>query len=334
MKREGSALVLALVTVVILSALVMGFLFQVRLESELAGRYRFRMKAESIARGGVEFANLMLLKSQRPGLEPEEAWGEDFWIRLQNLNRGIGLSAWTREMQDGQFTLSILPESGRRNVNLLTQADWEEVLSSTGVPEQIHPELIDCFLDWIDGNDLTRLHGAESDDPYYVSRGIRVRNAPVDTLDEMLLIKGFTRAILFGGTLQEFWNLPEVQVTGIAPLLTVFGDGRVNVNTASPAVLRTIPGITEEQIERLLLGRLGIDGEAGTELDGFRSPQEAVAFAGMNPAFAELFTTSDRQHLRITVIGESGPARVAVWSIVEQQGNQLRTLFHREEALP
>lgn len=334
MKRRGSALVLALVTVVILSALVMAFLFQIRLESELAGRYRYRMKAQALARGGVEYAKLLMVKSLRPGVEAEEEWGEDMFLRLQNLNRGMSLQNHVREMEDGTITLSIVPESGRRNVNQLQRADWEQLLESVGIPDSIHPALIDTFLDWTDGNDLTRLHGAESDDPYYQERGYRVKNAPVDSLDEMLLIKGFTRAILYGGTLAEFWDMPDVRVEGIAPLLTVHGDGRINVNTASPAVLRTLPGITEEQIERLLLGRLGIDGVAGTELDGFRTPQEAVAFAGMNPAYAELFTTSERRHLRVISIGESGPSRFAVWSIFEQQGNQLLTIFHREEEVP
>jgi len=333
-KREGSALVLALVTVVILSALVMSFLFQIRLESELAGRYRFRMKAQSLARAGLEYGKLMIIKSQRPGAEAEEEWGGEFFIRLQNLNRGLGLHSHVHEMEDGQFTLSILPESGRRNVNRLSRTDWERMLESVGIPDQLHDPLIDCFFDWIDGNDFTRLNGAESDDPYYQERGYAVKNAPVDTLDELLLIKGYTRAILYGGTLAEFWNLPDVRVQGIAPLLTVYGDGRINVNTATPPVLRTVPDITEAQIERLLLGRLGIDGVGGTELDGFRTPQEAVAFAGMDPAYAELFTTSERRHLRVISIGESGSSRFAVWSIFEQQGNQLLTIFHREEEVP
>ncbi len=334
MKKNGSALVLALVTIVVLSALVMSFLFQIRLESELAGRYRFRMKAQSIARAGTEYARLLLVKSLRPGIEPQEEYGEAFFIRLQNLNRGLALTNHLHEMEEGFFTLSIQPESGRRNVNRLERADWEAMLESAGVPDRLHDALIDCFLDFTDGNDLTRLNGAESDDPFYVERGYEVKNAPLETLDELLLIKGFTRAIVHGGSLTEFWDMPEVTVRGIAPLLTVYGDGRININTASPEVLRTLPGITEAQIDRILEGRLGIDGLAGTELDGFRTPQEAVAFAGLPPETAERFTTGERRYLRITSIGEAGGVRSAVWTIFEQSGDNFITLFHREEELP
>lgn len=334
MKKNGSALVLTLVTVVVLSALVMSFLFQIHLESELAARYRFRMKAQPIARAGTEYARLLLVKSLRPGLEPQEEYGEDFFIRLQNLNRGLALTHYTHEMEDGHFTLSIQPESGRRNVNRLERADWEALLTSTGVPEALHDTLIDCFLDFTDGNDFTRLNGAESDHPFYVERGYPVKNAPLESLEELLLIKGFTRAVVHGGHLGEFWDLPDIRVSGIAPLLTVFGDGRININAAPREVLQTLPGITESHIERILEGRLGIDGIAGTELDGFRTPQEAVAFAGMPADAANLFTTGERRFLRVTSIGESGGVRSAVWTVFEQSGNNLLTVFHREEEIP
>ena len=332
--RCGSALILALVTLVVLSALVFSFMFHIQLEGELATRYRFRMKAQSLAQAGTEYAKFLLVKSLRPGAEPEEEYGEDFFIRLQHLNRGLALSGLEVPMDEGTFTLYIQPESGRRNINRLSREDWEALLEATGVPEQLHPELIDCFLDFTDGNDLTRLNGAESDDPFYVDRGYAVKNAPIDTLDELLLIKGFTRAIVHGGTLHEFWDMPRVRVSGIAPLLTVYGDGRLNVNTASREVLMTLPGILEEQVERLLEGRLGIDGIPGTELDGFRSPAEAAAFANLPPEAAALFTTSERQYIRVTSIGEAGGVRSAIWVIYEQSGQDLLTIFHREADLP
>lgn len=333
-RKKGSALVLALVTIVVLSALVVSFVFQVRLEGELAARYRHRLKARSHARAGAEHAKFLLVKSLRPGIEPEVEYGEEFFVRLQNLNRGLALSGWVHELGGGSFTLSIQPESGRRNVNRMQAEDWEALLEATGVPEDMHAALIDCFLDFTDGNDLTRLNGAESDDPFYVERGYRVKNAPIDTLDELLLIKGFTRAIVFGGTLHEFWDRPDIQVSGIAPLLTVYGDGRINVNTASREVLMSIPGIREDQVDRLLEGRLGIDGVAGTELDGFQTPQEAVSFAGLPPDAAALFTTGERRYMRVTSIGEAGGVRSGVWIVFEQSGNNLMPVFYREEEIP
>ncbi len=50
-------------------------------------------------------------------------------------------------------------------------------------------------------------------------------------------------------------------------LLTTFGDGRVNVNTAPFEVLRVLPGVDEAALEAMVAMRAGDDGEAGTADD-------------------------------------------------------------------
>ncbi len=332
--RSGSALLLALVTLVILSALMVTFLFRIRLETELATRYRFRMKSQALARAGLEFGKLMLTKSLNPGNEAEEEYGEEFFLRLKNLQRGMGMSAFTHEMEDGSFTLHIQPEQGRRNINRLSEPDWEVMLENSGVPSELLNPLIGAFLDWTDANDLTRLHGAESDDPFYLDRGYTVKNAPIDTIDELLLIKGFTRALLYGGSLEEFWDMPDVQVTGIARLLTVYGDGRLNLNTADRDVLLSLSGLRSEQVDELLRGRDGIDGIPGTEDDGFRSVEEALSYAQIPAENAGVFNTADRRWVRIVSIGTAGNARAAIWSVLEFTGRDMVTVFFREEEIP
>ncbi len=332
--RRGSALLLALVTLVILSTLMVAFLFRVRVDTELAARYRYRMKAQALARAGLEYAKLMLTKSLNPGNEPQDEYGEAFFLALKNMQRGMPLSGFTHEMQDGRFTLHIQPEQGRRNINRLSQADWEALLENSGVPSELFNPLIGAFLDWTDPNDLTRLHGAEAEDPFYTDRGYTPTNAPLDTLDELLLIKGFTRAILYGGSLADFWDMPDLHVTGIARLLTVYGDGKLNLNTASLDALLTVSGLRPEQAEQLLLGRDGPDRIPGTDDDGYRSPEEALSYAGLPPSSAPLFSTSDRRWMRIVSIGEAGDTRTAIWSIVEFSGRDILPLFHREEEIP
>jgi general secretion pathway protein K len=332
-RRQGSALVLALVTIVVLSSLVMTFVYRMKLEGELAARYRFRMKSQSLARAGLEWSKLLLVKSLRPGDEEEE-YGEAFRIHTLNLSRGLALRDLAHEMKDGSFRVTIQPEQGRRNVNRLSEADWDELLESIGVPNELNDQLVGAFMDWVDNNDLSRLNGAESDDGFYEERGYKVKNAPLDTLDELLLIKGFTRAIVFGGTLREEYEMEDVSVSGLAPLLTVYGDGKVNVNTATREVLLTFAGFNENQVDRLLEGRVGIDGVLGTEDDGFRSPEEAMAYAGVAPTLGSLFTTTERRYVRVTSLGEYGGVRSGVWCIFEQSGQDLLPIFFREEELP
>ena len=54
---------------------------------------------------------------------------------------------------------------------------------------------------------------------------------------------------------------------GLISLLTTYGDGRVNVNTASAAVLGSLGTLTAEQAEKIIARRNGEDGLPGTEDD-------------------------------------------------------------------
>jgi general secretion pathway protein K len=324
--KQGSALMLALITIIVLSSLVASFLFRVHIEADLASRHRFGAKARSLSRSGVDVAAWMLATSSNVGNEPDEDMTEEFFLAAKHLQSGIAVQGFSLETGEGRLTISLVPESGRRNVNELPDADWELILENSGVPEEYIDELVDAFRDWTDEDQATRLQGAEEDDDYYQDNHLPVKNGPVDHLNELLGIKGFTRAILYGGTLREFYDEPDIQVSGIAPLLTVYGDASLQINAAAPEVLMSLSGIREEQIERLLEGRSGTDGEAGTEDDGYRSPADAVLAGGL-PADAEsLFTTSGTSILRITAVGEVAGVRHTTEAILEVTGQNVYVL--------
>mgnify|MGYP000473525683 CR=1 FL=1 len=83
---------------------------------------------------------------------------------------------------------------------------------------------------WIDDDSEVRYDGAETDDYYatldppYVAK-----NGPLDTVGELLLIRGFSRAILYGGKLETGFEGEEpVTVSGIADLETLRRIGMVH----------------------------------------------------------------------------------------------------------
>jgi type II secretory pathway component PulK len=321
---------LALMTIVILSTLMMSFLFRIHLESDLAARARFGIKAEQLAQGGQEYAKWMLTKSLRVGSQPEEDMEERFYIAAKNLQQGVAVNQYEVETREGRILLTIAPETGRRNVNQLSDADWEQMLDSTGVPSQHHARLIATFRDWTDGDDSIRLLGAETDDPFYQDQTLPVKNAPIDHLQELGMIKGFTKAVLYGGRLDEFYDEPEVQVTGIVHLLSVYGDGTVNINSAPRDVLMTISGIREEQVDRLIEGRAGLDQIFGTEDDGYQNVGQALAPAGLPAEAQSVFSTSDLRWVRVSSIGEAGPVRIGIHATYEFNQNQFNLLSYEE----
>ncbi len=90
------------------------------------------------------------------------------------------------------------------------------------------PEIVDALIDWLDpDNDTTGTEGAEDD--YYKQRGYRCKNGPLDSLDELLLVKGFDKELLNDKNLRSYLT--------IAPT-----DGKVNLNTAAIQVLYAVLG--------------------------------------------------------------------------------------------
>jgi len=59
-------------------------------------------------------------------------------------------------------------------------------------------EIADSILDWIDSDDEARENGVESDFYQGLSPGYAAKNGPMDSLDEILLVRGVTPQLLFG----------------------------------------------------------------------------------------------------------------------------------------
>ena len=331
--RSGSALIVALWVLLVLAILIGTFAYDMRIESEVTAYARNRYKAEFLARAGVEWARLALAKKVTdPGeggeLVLEDGDDPELATAALNLARGVGVSGLKKQLGEGGFELSVMPEEGRRNVNKLDVQDWEEILDQANVPEEQWPSLIDCFNDWIDQGDEQRLNGAESDDPYYKSRGYKCKNAPLDTVEELLLIKGFDEGILFGRPAEKPDDPP---LLGIAPWLTTWGEGKVNVNTATREVLLTIPDIQDESVNDILERRAGKDGEMNTLDDGIKDLSQ---IPGLTPAMTERLTVSERKYLRVTSIGEVNEVRYGVWAILQADGTSSKPVFWREEQMP
>ena len=335
--RGGAALIVALWTVLILSLLVGGMAFEMHIEAGITSYSRKRLKAQVAARGGVEYAKFLLAKSfDTSAFEEAEEEKEAFRTLAKNLEKGIGISGAEVEMGEAKAVVDILPEAGRRNVNTLGDEDWEELLDQSGVPEETWPDLIDCFMDWTDEGDEHRLNGAEEDDAFYKDQGYAPKNAPLDTVDEILLIKGFAPEIVYGGPPVEPKGEP---LRGIAHLLTTFGDGKVNVNTASREVLMTLTAppdgkmMDEWVVDDLLKERLGEDGLPNTKDDGFESVEDAIRKSGMDGALADKISVSDRRFVRVVSIGEDNGVRSGVWAVFEVGEKKVTPIYWREEQM-
>lgn len=132
--------------------------------------------------------------------------------------------------------------SGKINLSQLKRKKFklllEKQLGSQGSEIE---NLLDAWEDWTDRDDLKRLNGAEKN--YYKSKkySYEPRNGPLESVNELRLIKGFDEA--FKG----------IDLTDV---FTLYARSRqINPNIASKQTLLMIPGVTEELADEVIKQR-------------------------------------------------------------------------------
>ena len=322
-RRRGSALIVALWVITLLSMLISAFAFDMHLEAILTSYCRKRLKAEYLARAGIELVKAIDAQSRTIKGNPEQdadVSGDPLYSYAAALKNGGSVNL-REKLGEGTVILSITPEPGRRNVNKLDKRDWEGVLEVGEVPEERWPELIDCISDWIDSEvpENTRSYGAESDD-YYLRQDppYRARNGEIDTIEELLRVKAFTNEVVFGGVLNKD-DLEPRSISGIADLLTTYGDGKVNVNAASKRILMTLPSIDDLLADEITNQREGLTEQGGiTEDRHFKDINDFFGrVPGLNRAELEPKLTTSSAIYRITSSGNVHGVGRTISCIVE-----------------
>jgi type II secretory pathway component PulK len=104
------------------------------------------------------------------------------------------------------FRFGVIDESGKINLNMLLKWDptgqkGHDLLMQLA---QQYPDLnltediVNSILDWLDPDENPRDNGAESDYYQTLTPPYNAKNGPLDSLDELLLVKGITPPILYG----------------------------------------------------------------------------------------------------------------------------------------
>lgn len=136
---------------------------------------------------------------------------------------------------DGYFRVSIEDESGKIPVNgLITGNDFNPAIKDVmtnflSLPQfklepQMVTNIVNAIKDYLDADsDLTGGTQGAKEPPGY-------KNAPLERLDELLQITAISRDLFYGTS----------GVPGIARYLTVYGNGKININTAPRPVLMAL----------------------------------------------------------------------------------------------
>jgi len=161
--------------------------------------------------------------------------------------------------EEAKFGIEIIDHSGKVNINRLIFKEageedvkfdelQQDILTLLLKSEELDLEdeevgdIVNAIKDWIDPDDeVTEEGGFGAESTYYLglNEPHSCRNAPLETLEELLLVKGVTREIF----------------SEISKSLTVYGnkEDKININTADKSLLRAFSeDIHDEEADTMI----------------------------------------------------------------------------------
>jgi general secretion pathway protein K len=306
--RRGVALIIVLLMVSISVALTVQFNRDTRSEVYGAANISDGIRLRYIAESGFYAGEALLLADKTSFDALTEPWANTEMIALQS--EGF--------FDNGAFKLAIQDEGGKIPVNSLVNGNAFNPLIRdlllrflTGpyfhLEQRKAEELMDAIKDWIDADDEVTGGGAEG--AYYAGLAMpyAAKNAPIDCIEELLMVKGVTRELFYG----------TEESPGLVQCMTVFGDGRININTAPRPVLKALsPDMADGDVEWLDRYRRDVRNDLADAGWYQRIPR----VSGLNIPSALIKVNSEI--FQITAVGLQGRMTEQITGVVKRQADR------------
>ena len=210
-------MIVVLVTVVLLSISAYTFSLLMLYEQKATNLMGRQLQSRYLVESGVDFLRLYLSVDEETIMQMGGVWdnADQFTNQIVSVNPlrpteigrfSIIASNLDDEGNPVSFRAGITDESSRLNLNTLTNADTWLPDSGDGnggggrqllmALPQMTEDIADAILDWLDEDSEPRDYGVEdysSQSPPYACK-----NGPMDSIEELLLVRGVTPQLLFG----------------------------------------------------------------------------------------------------------------------------------------
>ena len=273
-RRRATVLIVTMWILAVLAGMVLVLAGSMRIEGACSANHAAQQQAAAIESGAIQYllANLDGLAGKTPTEEQMPCEGVRigdgaFWIVRPDFEDG------SREVY------GVVGEAAKVNLNTASQ----EMLAA--LPDML-PEVAAGIQDWRDADSELATGGAESEYYLLLPDPHECKNSPLETVEELLLIRSATKKLLFGedsnrnGRLEDNENdADETEPAdnrngrldgGVFHLVTVYsmesnttasGSQRTNVNQGGPSGLVNVLGKSVPAnrlgavVSRAMLGR-------------------------------------------------------------------------------
>ena len=293
--QRGVALIVVLWIFIFLFVVAFEFSTAAREEASAAHRFSEETAGYYLAVAGFERGLYDLLKRQ--GGAPAQA-------KAQNDDPFDG--AWREEsLSAGVFRVRLVDEAGKININRVNEETLRRIFTNLGLDGVRRDTLVDSILDWRDEDNLHRANGAEND--YYgaLMPAYSSRNGPLDTVSDLLWIRGVTRELFFGRDDMDRASNEPWSGIALREIFTVDSPiDRVNLRTAGAPVIHALTGISLERCRAFVEERRKLSDKTLNDL----LPLLGI---GANDAVMQSFIFTNPSVIAVEAEGRSAESRSA-----------------------
>lgn len=222
-RRRALVLIVVMVVIAMLSLAAFTFSEIMFGEHEAAVLHGKALQARALCDSGIEHVKSVLMED--PATQLEAGGVYDNAGRFQ----GVLVTDETTGADPGRFSVmaprveqgvlggvryGLENESAKLNLNEILLADLMEadgarnlLMSLPGMTEDV----ADAILDWIDEDDDQREFGAEMEFYSGLSPPYAPKNGKLDTIEELLLVRGMSPWLLFGGDVNRNFSLESAE---------------------------------------------------------------------------------------------------------------------------
>jgi len=292
--RRGSILIITLWSLCLLSVFAVILGYQTRQKIMVIKRLDERDSLRFIAEAGIKRAIIELEKEEKKAYDAlNDYWSNNIGV-FKDIRIGDGVSSICYNYVDEKTGIletrfGLIDEERKVNINKAGQVVLERLLIITANLDEVEAqELAASIVDWRDADSELSIPLGSAEDSYYrnIQYPYEAKDADFEVLEEMLLVKGMTRDIF----------------KKVKNYITIYGDGKVNINTASKGILLAL-GMSEDMADKIMTLRYGKDGVAGNADDViFDAPGNIVS------RISQSYRLSDSEVAQLSAIADQNLA--------------------------
>jgi general secretion pathway protein K len=300
MKRRGFALLAALWFVVVISGLIFGISLTARERRLATINVADEIQAAAVASAGIADMQAQLqqaLYRDRSELAATSArWRTDPWFTES------GQRELSSPLGSARFVVSARDAGTLINLNRISADDFRAFLQALRIDAGRADAIAQSALDWRDGDDSRRAHGAEFSEYLRANALVLPPNRRFRRVEELRSVHGVT---------SKDYDL-------VRPYLTLLGSGYVNINAADRPVLMSLPGMTEEIVSAILQARRSrVQLTSLNDLANLLPPSQRDLLAMVTPALLERLVFTTRE-MAVRSVGtmEGSPMHITMIALI------------------